>query len=94
MYPYPVEVPTKECLDLVIKALRGQVDPKESAHAAWVLVGYALSQWDKHPPVVGDVLMSHADVAHALGLAPSPEAIPWSIVLPILLDLLSRLIKR
>lgn len=95
LYPLPTELPTKEAFDLVIKALRGEPDLPESAHAVWVVAGYALAQWDKHPPVVGAAPMTSADAASLLSVADNPQAvIPWTLVLPVLLELLLKILKR
>ncbi len=96
LYPYPKEIPTKECVDLVVKALRGQFDPKESAHAVWVLLGFALSQWDKHSPILGVSNLTHGDAARMLETAVAGElsAVPWSVLIPILLDLIQKILKR
>lgn len=95
LYPYPSTVPTKEVFDLVIAALKGNPDPKESVHAIWTVIGFGLSQWDVHPPVVGAAPLDAADAAALLSTANgAAAAIPWNLLVPVLIELLARLLKR
>ncbi len=100
LYPYPTEVPTRECIDLVIAALRGTPDVKESLHAAWAVAGYALAKYDRHPPLKeGSRSYGEADAMFDLGLLAEtgpakPSAVPWDLLLPVLLRLLEKLLRK
>ena len=101
-HPYPVEIPTQDIFALIVEALRNKaVDMKEAAHAAWHVAGYVLAKWT--PPVGGRssaAPFSAAQAADALedalgrasgegDVAPF-EALPWDLILPILLDLIRK----
>jgi hypothetical protein len=98
LHPYPDDV--MPAVHTVLAYLRGTepaVPVVEVGHAVWHLAGFALSQFDHHDATVTVVgKADEADLRVALesldqGLK---TAIDWSLLLPILLDLLLRLIKK
>lgn len=98
-YPYPTEFPT-DALPLVIDALRGRaVDKKEVVHAVWHVAGYGLSKWDVHPPLIGAAVLSDEAAADALQAAvlvqggEAQAALPWNLLIPVLVALLQRWLK-
>jgi hypothetical protein len=93
LYPYPTEIPMKEVIDLVLQALKGEGDPKETAHAVWQVIGFGLSKWDVHAPV-GVALSDEAVVEHLanLGAGGVVQAIPWVLIVPVLIELLKKLL--
>lgn len=99
LYAYPPEFPTSDVLNLIIEAVKGHsLDYKEAAHAAWHVAGFGLSQWDVHaPPVIGDAPVTDEQTVTMLEnmkFAQGAGAIPWNILLPILLDLVQRFLRK
>jgi hypothetical protein len=93
LYPYPTEVPVKEVIDLVLLALKGQGDPKETSHAVWQLIGFGLSKWDVHSPVVTTQVVGAEETTTILETTATVD-LPWSLILPVLLALLEKLLKK
>jgi hypothetical protein len=103
--PYPADFPS-DAIPMVIEALRGTVpDPKEAAHAVWAVAGFGLSKWDTHPPLMfKGATMSREQAAAELEKAARPlagetpgaraAAVPWGLILPVLVSLMSDLLKK
>lgn len=96
LYPYPPDFPTADVLNLIIEAVKGQSpNYKEAAHAAWHVAGFGLSQWDVHaPPVIGYSDEQAVTMLEGMKLAQGAGAIPWNVLLPILLDLVQRFLRK
>jgi hypothetical protein len=101
LYPYPPEFPGAEVWQLVADALRNRtVDLKESAHAVWHVSGYALSQWDEHPPVRGEAPAAPLTREQAAAFCESAAggarmAGGWLVLLlPVLKELASELLEK
>lgn len=105
-HPYPTDAGLADVVVLVQDALRDRmIDPKETSHAVWHLVGFGLSHWDVHHPTVATTPpMSKAEVADKLevlkgvhspgGVGADPTGFPWSVVLPILFQLALEVFKK
>jgi hypothetical protein len=95
LYPYPPDLPTAELMQIVIDALRGKVpDPHHAFHCAWHVAGYAASLLEGQPLVVGDApAIDDEEAATLLEGGISHGGIPWSLLLPILLRLMERLLN-
>jgi hypothetical protein len=105
--PYPADFPA-DAVPMVIDALRGNVpDPKEACHAAWAVAGFGLGKWDVHPPPVfkgAAPAMTREQAAAELEKAARPlagdtpgaraAAVPWGVILPVLLGLAQELLKK
>lgn len=78
------------------------VDIAENTHHAWVIFGFGLSFVDKHPVLVGGSSQSNEQIAAALelagvaaaGSASDKGAIPWAIILPLVLQLIEKFVKK
>lgn len=95
MYPYPDVFPSEE-VRLLLPVLRGQSPTAAvTSHCCWTVVGYGLHQFE-NSPIAMDVrsLVSPNLAADYLEAAVDPTkphpavAIPWNILLPVLLELL------
>ena len=105
LIPYPASIPP-ESLGLIVDALRGKPDVPRSVHAAWHVVGYGLGQLVPDPGVAlaaGRVTpLTDAQAADYLAGVAAPEgafaapaaAIPWSLVVPVVLRLIERWLSR
>jgi hypothetical protein len=105
LHPYPTDFGV--AVAKVIKHLRGtELMPHvELLHAGWHVAGVALSYADPHPrpPIVG-MSMPTSDEAIALALEGcctpktsvpgTPEALPWGTIATIVLELLSRWLRK
>lgn len=85
---------------VLIGALRGDptIPLQEALHAGWHALGYALSLYDPHPPLVLDGKSDAGDsLADKLEAATAPqgdsEAIPWNIILPLIFEALRYLLR-
>jgi hypothetical protein len=96
LHLFPTEIPKDEAV-VIINGIRGIDDGKSNrdrVEAAWWVAGYALSMIpDNHPPM--SVLeMTNAEVAEhleaAVNAGPGMQAIPWTLILPLLLKLIDR----
>jgi hypothetical protein len=92
-------------LDVVGRSLAGRELPQKSTfHAAWHLVGYAASFWDRHQfPVRGDDALTDEKASEMLlglreavesGQDGAPDWFDWRLVMPSLLRLMDRLLVR
>lgn len=106
-HPYPTDPAFGDCVVLIQEGLRDRmVNPKETFHAAWHLIGYAGGQWDVHNPPVGAVAdapaMTKAEAADALeqfkGVGAvgdsAATAFPWQVLVPMLLNLAAEALKK
>lgn len=103
-HPYPTDPNIVDVVVLVQDALRDRiVDPKETFHATWHLIGYAGGQWDVHNPPVGaeaPAPLTKAEAADKLeqlkgvGVGADPVAFPWAVLLPVLFTLAQEVLKR
>jgi hypothetical protein len=95
--PYPTEFPP-ETFAIVADALRGKVPNKAAAvHTSWCVVGFGLGQaLPDGPQVVGETPMDSEAAASALeGLAAgNAQAFPWRMLLPVVLELIQKLINK
>ena len=104
--PYPTELPAAAYIALVMDALRyRQVDVKEAAHGAYHLLGYGLGKWDSHPALTSnsgtlteeeaaqlleELTRVHGDKAARDAAA---VAMPWALLIPLLMELIKRLLN-
>jgi hypothetical protein len=96
LHLFPTELPKDEAI-VVINGIRGIADGKSNrdrVEAAWWVAGYALSMIpDNHPPMQASKV-SEEDVANHLEAAMqddgSMKAIPWALLLPLVLKLIER----
>lgn len=98
---FPDEFPREE-IAVVINKLRGQPVPiAEASEAAWWVVGYGLGLGMPHDHLVGAAQpMDDAALAAKLEEASLSQgvagaaAIPWTILLPLLMKLLERWLTK
>jgi len=98
LHPYP-ESPTP-AVQLLVDKLRGEDVPTiELGHAAWHFAGYAMKQFDPHPPIVLESVTddsSKADFLEKYFLSPQEAgtvketAIPWQLVVQLAIELFLR----
>lgn len=101
-HPYPTDPAFGDCVVLIQEGLRDRmVNPKETFHACWHLAGYFGGQWDVHNPPVGAAdapEMTRAEAADALDPFKngpySSAAIPWQVIVPLILTLASEALKK
>jgi hypothetical protein len=96
LHLFPTELPKDEAL-VIINGIRGIDDGRSNrdrVEAAWWIAGYALSMIpDTHPPMGASQLSDEDVAAHletAVNAGPGMQAIPWSLILPLLLKLIER----
>lgn len=106
LHPYPTDLPPG-IITMVVNALRGQgLDSMEVSHAVWHAAGYGLSRWDTHPVVGGAAPLSNEEAAKILestlprgseGPATAIggiEALPWGMLVPLLLELIKLYFRK
>ena len=96
---FPSTMPLSS-IQMVVDYLRGVEPPASAAHlahAAWEIVGYALGVTVGQPAVASscaapatDIELADALEAHSAMRGPDAGAIPWNLLVPILLKLLER----
>ena len=106
-FALPVLADAAQSCKVLANAVRDDtltVDLAENLHHAWVVAGYGLSFFDKHPPMVGGTNAAAEQAASALDLlaealtaadvkglsAEEQKAFPWAIVVPYLIDFIAK----
>ena len=101
-YPYASDLPA-DAVQLVIDSLRNRaVDVKEAVHATYHMISYGLGVWDPHPNIVGATFLTADQAADVLEQTKLPQgvldetvkALPWNMLLPLLLKLAERLLEQ
>lgn len=100
---YPSLVDAQEVFPVLRDALRGKPQPvDDSIHAVYVVTGFGLSLSPGQPGDGGVITMSDTSVVTALEpFLGSDEvevhaqlAVPWEIIIPILLDVAKRWLDK
>lgn len=102
MFPSVLPIPSAQAL---IDYLRGKpVTLHDAAFAAYEVVGYALGQALGQPAVSGSASAPGAPTsdahcadcleAHVARRGPDAGAIPWTLLLPVLLQIIQRFISK
>jgi hypothetical protein len=93
MLEFPTEFPA-DAVRLVIEGLRGRLpDYREGAKAAWNVAGFGLGQMLPGPAVFGGVELDDEQLEKGLvaeGDEDPAGAIPWSIIIPLVIRLIER----
>jgi hypothetical protein len=105
--PYPPTLDLAAAMD-VVNYVRGSVtDKARVTHSGWVVLGYGLSQWQPAPMSSAESLPPAPERVRQLQAADALEqavvrhragsvegiAIPWAIILPVLIQLVMDWLK-
>ena len=105
MYAYPALADVQVAVPILRSALGGEdVAAKAVVHAAYVVAGFGLSLYPGDPALFGSAEQAYgredaiADLEQ-LAAPPSEEkfsnrAIPWNLLLPIIMQLLQEWLKK
>lgn len=102
--PYPTEFPV-ESVRVVVDALRGNPDVPELVHHGWHAAGYGLGQIVPHGGglALATAPLTEAEAADVLERALPADGeptvaqavpIPWSVIVPLILELIRRRLSR
>jgi hypothetical protein len=99
LHLFPTEFP-KDQIAVVVAVIRGQGDysKRDMLEAVWWVAGYGASLVPDNHPVEGVASISDEAAAAYLESSANTEgpgmtAIPWELILPILLKLIQRFLK-
>lgn len=99
LHLFPVEFP-KDQIAVVVNAIRGEgsYTKRDILEAGWYVAGYGLSMIPDSHPVEGVAAISDDQAAAYLETSsgeggPGVKAIPWELILPVLLKLLDRWLR-
>ena len=103
MFQYPKIEDAKEVFPVLRDALRGTPQPiDKSVHAVYVVTGFGLGVSPGQPAEAGVITMSDQAVVSALesvldgeeGNASAAAAIPWELLIPVLLEVAKRWLDK
>lgn len=103
LHPWPDSFP-QELWPTIIDLVKGKVpeQPYEAYHALWHAIGFISGKYDPyHPqPMFADMKLDRENCAaylEAAFVAPSDHvmgAVPWALVLQVMLQVLAELLKK